>query len=99
MWWGVNILSKFQLPSFYSLGKIGSKRITELMNQSMNDKGVCRTALATPGLLTMAALLFVQATILKSYIKKIMVVSIFPQYNLYFQSLINVKPHNMLWHR
>ena len=55
-WWGVNILSKFQLPSYYSLGQCleDSERIgspTEWMNQWINDKGVCRTAPATPGLL------------------------------------------------
>ena len=34
-----------------ALPKIGRKRITDAMNELMNYKGVCRTALATPGLL------------------------------------------------
>ena len=33
--------------------KIWRKSITESMNQLMNDEAVCRTARATPGLLTM----------------------------------------------
>ena len=41
----VNILSKFQLPEDFL--KIGRKR----MNRLINDKAVCRTAPATPGLL------------------------------------------------
>ena len=57
MLWGVNILSTFPLPSFYGLwfmifwrlGGKGSR--TDLINQLINDKGVCRTAPATPGLL------------------------------------------------
>ena len=50
---GVNILSKFQLPSglvktvFWRLGGKG------WLYQLINDKGVSRTALATPGLLNM----------------------------------------------
>ena len=54
---GVNILSKFQLPSSYGFGQTASwrfwtkgspnKRMIELMNQ----KAVCRTAPATPGML------------------------------------------------
>ena len=52
-WRGVNILSKFQLPSSYGLGVLmfwrfgGKGRVTRLMN----DKGVYRTAPTTPGLL------------------------------------------------
>jgi hypothetical protein len=37
-WWGVNILSKLQLPT------------SEWLNQSINHKGVYRTAPATRGL-------------------------------------------------
>ena len=32
-------------------GEISRKRMTESMNQWVGDKGVCRTATATPGLL------------------------------------------------
>ena len=51
----MNILSKFQLPRFGSEGvmKIFSQRITESVNYLINNKGVCRTALATSGLLNM----------------------------------------------
>ena len=59
-WWGggVNILSKCQLPSSYSLGTMmiwmfGEKgSLSELFNEWINDKGVCRTALAAPCLAT-----------------------------------------------
>ena len=59
MWyvWGVNILSKFQLPSSYGLWFIilwisgGKGWLNESMNKSMNDEAVYRTAPATPGLL------------------------------------------------
>ena len=56
-WWGVNILSKFQLPSSNGLGFMMSWRwrgkgwLSDLINESMNDEGVCRAAPATPGLL------------------------------------------------
>ena len=56
-WWGVNILSKFQLPSSYGLGVMiirsfgGKGSLTESINEWINDKGDCRTAPATPGLL------------------------------------------------
>ena len=51
----VNILSKFQLPSSYRfwfmiLWRYVRKRLTESINESMNDEAVCRTASATPGL-------------------------------------------------
>ena len=48
-WCGVNILSKFQLSRFNGFGVliIGRKRITHWIY----DKGVCRTAPATTGLL------------------------------------------------
>ena len=53
-WGGVNFLSKCQLSSSYSLGvKIILQRITDWVNEWMSDRGVCRTGLATPGLLTM----------------------------------------------
>ena len=53
MFGGVNILSKFQLPSSYRLGfmmlwRSGGKGC---MNELMNDKAIYRTAPATPGLL------------------------------------------------
>ena len=57
-WWAVNILSKFQLPISYGLGvKVFWRYIhkgwaTYWINEWINDKGVCRTAPATPGLLT-----------------------------------------------
>ena len=57
MLWGVNILSKCQFPSTYSLwfmifwSFLGKAWLTKSMNQSISDKGVCRKALATPGLL------------------------------------------------
>ena len=35
----------------YYISKIWSKRMTESMNQSISDKGDCRTVPATPGLL------------------------------------------------
>ena len=47
---GVNILSKFQLPSSYIM-KIWRKRMNRLINQLINDEAVYRTAPATPGLL------------------------------------------------
>ena len=56
MFGGVNILSKFQLPSSYRLWFMilwrsgGKGWITELINEWMNDKAVYRTAPATPGL-------------------------------------------------
>ena len=31
--------------------KIRRKTVTDLMNESVNNKGVCRTAPATPGLI------------------------------------------------
>ena len=54
MLWGVNILSKFQLPSSYRLWfmilwRFGGK--VPLMSNLMSNRGVCRTAPATPGLL------------------------------------------------
>ena len=54
--WGVNNLSKYQLPSSYGLGVMmirrfgGKGSLTELMNELFNHKGDCRTAPATPGL-------------------------------------------------
>ena len=57
MLWGVNILTKFQLPSFYGLWFIISWRFggkglrTKWMNEWIHDGGDCRTAPATPGLL------------------------------------------------
>ena len=55
MWWGVNILSKYQLPSSYGLGFTMSWRfrgkgwVSQLI---MSNKGDCRTAPALLGLLT-----------------------------------------------
>ena len=59
MFGGVNILSKFQLPSscrlwFMILWRSGGKGwLGDWMNQSINDEAVYRTAPATPGLLNM----------------------------------------------
>ena len=52
-WWGVNILSKFLLPSSYCLWfmilwRSGGKG---WRNHLISDEAVCRTAPATPGLL------------------------------------------------
>ena len=60
-WWGVNILSKFQLPSSFGLGgeviwRSGGKGS---LNQSMNDEAVYRTAPATPGLLNIFKALWI----------------------------------------
>ena len=55
--WGVNILSKFQLPSSYRLWFMilwssgGKGWLDQSINQSVNDEAVYRTAPATPGLL------------------------------------------------
>ena len=54
MLWGVNILSKFQLPSCYGLWFIISWTLGGKGSRTdwlINDKGVCRTAPAKPGLL------------------------------------------------
>ena len=58
MWWGVNILSKYQLSSSDGLPlgcndvvKIWRKSIGESMNELISHGRVCRTAPATPGLL------------------------------------------------
>ena len=57
MLWGVNILSKFQLPSSYCLWFMilwrsgGKGWRTDWINQWMNNEAVYRTAQATPGLL------------------------------------------------
>ena len=52
----MDILSQFQVPNFNGLGvkvfwNIFPKRMFQLLNQLMGDKGVCRTDPATPGLL------------------------------------------------
>ena len=53
----VNIVSKFQVPSSNGLGVMMFWRyfhkgwLSDWINESMNDGGVCRTAPATPGLL------------------------------------------------
>ena len=53
-WWGVNILSKFHIPSSYTLGLTVSWRLwtkgrpTEWMDQLIKDEGVYRTAPARP---------------------------------------------------
>ena len=57
MWWELNILSKFKLPSSFDLGvmmfwRLGGKGwLTDWLSQLMSNGGVCRTAPATPGLL------------------------------------------------
>ena len=54
---GVNILSKFQLPSSYCLWVMilwrfwGKGWLTDWLNYSVNDEAVSSTAPATPGLL------------------------------------------------
>ena len=55
-WEEVNLLSKFQLYSSLLSGnegllKIFSQRISQSLNGWISDKGVCRTAPATPALL------------------------------------------------
>ena len=57
----VDLLSKFQLPSFYGLGVkvfwryVHKGSLTDWLNSFiMNDKGVCRTAPATQGLLNIS---------------------------------------------
>ena len=58
-WCGVNILSKFQLSSSNGLGFMmllisgGKGCLNQLINQSISDEAVCKTAPATPGLLIM----------------------------------------------
>ena len=53
-----NIVSKFQVPSFNGLGVmmfwrlVGKGSVNQWINEWMNHDGVCRTAPATPGLLT-----------------------------------------------
>ena len=49
-WWGVNILSNFQLPISYGLED--SEQNDHLLNELISNKGDCRTALATLGLLS-----------------------------------------------
>ena len=39
------------LLQFGSEGVVKKQRMNDLINQSINDEGVCRTALAAPGLL------------------------------------------------
>ena len=58
MWWAVNILPKFEVPSSYGLAVMifedweeEGHGLTYLINKLINDKGVSRTAPATPGLL------------------------------------------------
>ena len=57
MFGGVNILSKFQLPSSYRLWFMilwrsgGKGWLSQSVSQLMNDEAVYRTAPATPGLL------------------------------------------------
>ena len=57
MWGEVNLLSKFQLSSFYGLGVkvfwiyFNKWWRSQSVNKLINEKGVCRTAPATPGLL------------------------------------------------
>ena len=60
MLWGVNILSKCQLPSSYSLGgKViwQSEGKYQLFNELINYEAVCRTAPATPGLLNILCII------------------------------------------
>ena len=55
-WLVVNFLSKLLLPSSIGLGEKVIEGLEEKgdgANELMNYKGVCRTALATPGLLNM----------------------------------------------
>ena len=50
-WGEVNLLSKFRLPSFYGLGMKVCLRYfhKESLTQLVDDKEVCWTAPATPG--------------------------------------------------
>ena len=52
-WWEVNLLSKFQLSTFYALGvNIFLEYVHKAwLNELMSHKGVCRTAPASRGLL------------------------------------------------
>ena len=56
-WGEVNLLSKFQHPSTYGLGVnvfwtyFQKGWLSQLINQLISDKGVCRIAPATSGLL------------------------------------------------
>ena len=43
--------SRWRVCNQRGLPRLVSQRMTELMNQLMSDKRVCRTATATPGLL------------------------------------------------
>ena len=53
----VNIVSQFQVPSSYSLGvKVfwkfwGKGWVSHLMNESISEQDVCRSATAKPGLI------------------------------------------------
>ena len=61
-WWEVKILSKVQVPSSNNLGVMmvwrfgGKGSINEWINEWMNNKCVCITTPATPGLLKIASL-------------------------------------------
>ena len=65
-WWGMNILSKCQLPSSFGLGSRVSWSFwmkgspTQWMNEWINDKGVYRTSPATPSLLNIGTTLHVR---------------------------------------
>ena len=64
MFGGVNILSKFQLPSSYRLWFMilwrsgGKGSLTDWINEWINDEAVYRTAPATPGLLITLSTVF-----------------------------------------
>ena len=52
-WWGLNIISKFQLLSLYGFGEKVFERYFHklLVSERLYHKCVCRTIPATPGLL------------------------------------------------
>ena len=63
--WEVNIVSRIQLPSSYGFGvkaflQILRIRMTDWINPAISNKGICRTALDTPGLLINLGGIFAQ---------------------------------------
>ena len=68
IWLGVNILSKFQLPSSYGFDRQcleDSEQKDHLINELFNYKGVYRTARATPVLLNILGILGSTSKVLK----------------------------------
>ena len=59
-----NSLKRFGI---YDVLKIRRKRITEWLNQLINDDVVCRRALATPGLLIIFPIVLAQTNLVKHH--------------------------------